>query len=165
MEARDEVDVIVGEWRRERSDLDLSPLEVFSRIDRLAKRLDLARREAFERSGIESWEFDVLSALRRAGEPHQLHPGALMKLTLVSSGAMTNRINRLSERGWVTRVPDPDDRRAVLVTATKDGLARVDRALAILLHAERALLASLDESERTELAELLRKLSIGFESR
>lgn len=163
MQQRDEVDAIVADWRRERADLDPSPLEVFSRIDRLAKQVDLARRDAFELAGVEPWEFDVLSVLRRAGAPHQLQPGALIRATLISSGAMTNRINRLSERGFVRRAPDPGDRRAVLVTATDEGLRRTDHALALLLQAEHDLLAPMDPADRDALAALLRGLSIGFE--
>src|SRR5882757_1572004 len=114
----DEVDELVQAWHRERDDLDLAPVEVFSRISRLARLLDLARREAFTAQGIEPWEFDVLAALRRAGQPYQLSPGQLLKETMVTSGTMTNRIDRLTERGLVERSPDPSDRRGVLVCLT-----------------------------------------------
>ena len=86
----DEVDRIVEAWGRQRPDLDFSPLEVLSRVDRLSRHLDRARREAFRRSDLEPWEWDVLSALRRAGEPYQLSPKQLLQQTLVSSGTMTN---------------------------------------------------------------------------
>src|SRR5690348_5875947 len=102
----DEVDELVLAWRRERDDLDLAPAEVFSRISRLSRLLDLARREAFTAEAIEPWEFDVLAARRRAGRPYQLGPGQLLKETMVTSGTMTNRIDRLSERGLVDRSPD-----------------------------------------------------------
>ena len=118
---RDEVDELVEAWERERSDLDLTPVEVFSRIGRLARHLDLARRQAFAAHGIESWEFDVLAALRRAGAPYQLSPGRLLRETLVTSGTMTNRVDRLAARGLVERLPDPDDRRGVLVRLTAQG--------------------------------------------
>lgn len=101
----DEVDRIVAAWRRARPDLDVAPLQVFSRITRIARMLDLARRRAFARHGIEGWEFDVLSALRRAGEP--LTPGRLIADTLVSSGTMTNRIDRMVDHGLVSRSPIP----------------------------------------------------------
>src|SRR6478735_7452685 len=104
---RDEVDELVEAWHRERDDLDLAPVEVFSRISRLGRLLDLARREAFTAQSIEPWEFDVLAALRRAGKPYQLSPGQLLKETMVTSGTMTNRIDRLTERGFVDRSPDP----------------------------------------------------------
>src|SRR6218665_1984875 len=109
--ARDEVDRIVLAWQRERPDLDVRPLTVLSRVSRLARHLDLARRSAFERHDLETWEFDVLSALRRAGSPYQLSPGALLTQTLVTSGTMTNRIDRLAEHGLVHRLPPPGDRR------------------------------------------------------
>lgn len=114
----DEVDRIVEAWRRERPDLDVAPLSVLSRVTRLARHLDLARRSAFARHQLEVWEFDVLSALRRAGEPYQLSPGTLVAQTLVTSGTMTNRIDRLAERGLVERLPAPGDRRGVLVHLT-----------------------------------------------
>ncbi|MEK6344932.1 MAG: helix-turn-helix domain-containing protein, partial [Curtobacterium sp.] len=101
MPQEDEVDRIVAAWGRERDDLDFAPLEVFSRVDRLARHLDRARRAAFDASGVEPWEFDVLSALRRAGEPYELSPKALLQQTLVSSGTMTNRVDRLAARGLV----------------------------------------------------------------
>ena len=104
---RDEVDELVEAWGRERGDLDLAPVEVFSRISRLARHLDLARRDAFTAHGIESWEFDVLAALRRAGSPYELSPGRLLRETLVTSGTMTNRVDRLTARGLVERLPDP----------------------------------------------------------
>src|SRR5213080_1342220 len=92
---RDEVDDLVTAWRAQRPDLDVEPMQVLSRISRLARHLDIARRGAFAEHGLESWEFDVLSALRRQGPPFQLTPGALLRATLVTSGTMTNRIDRL----------------------------------------------------------------------
>lgn len=107
----DEVDRLVAAWRRERPDLDVEPLEVLSRVSRLARHLDRARRLAFSEHGLEPWEFDVLTSLRRAGAPYQLSPGQLLTQTLVTSGTMTNRIDRLAKKGLVERLPDPSDRR------------------------------------------------------
>ena len=121
---RDEVDELLEAWGRERADLDLAPVAVFSRVSRLARRLELARRDAFATHGIEQWEFDVLAALRRAGAPYELSPGRLLRETLVTSGTMTNRIDRLSARGLVERHPDPDDRRGVIVRLTTEGRPR-----------------------------------------
>ena len=114
----DEVDRIVDDWERERPDLDFAPLQVLSRVARLSKHLDRARREAFARSELEASEFDVLSALRRAGAPYRLSPKQLLQQTLVSSGTMTNRIDRLVERGLVSRQTDPNDGRGILVEMT-----------------------------------------------
>ena len=160
----DEVDRLVAAWRRERPDLDVEPLEVLSRISRLARHLDRARRTAFAEHSLESWEFDVLTALRRAGAPYQLSPGQLLTQTLVTSGTMTNRIDRLAGKGLVQRLPDPGDRRGVLVRLTVDGQDLADRALAGLLARERALLAELSAGQRGELAGLLRQLVAPFDN-
>jgi DNA-binding MarR family transcriptional regulator len=159
---RDEVDELVEAWAREREDLDLAPVAVFSRISRLARHLDLARRQAFTEHGIESWEFDVLSALRRSGPPYELSPGRLLRETLVTSGTMTNRVDRLAGRGLVERSPDPADRRGVIVRLTPEGKATVDGAFAALLEAERALLADLPARDQKRLAGLLRTLLAPF---
>ena len=162
---RDEVDELVEAWARERADLDLAPVEVFSRIGRLARRLDLARKAAFAAHGIESWEFDVLAALRRAGTPYELSPGRLLRETLVTSGTMTNRVDRLAARGLVERLPDPHDRRGVLVRLTPEGKTTVDGAFEALLDGERALMADLTSAQRADLAALLRALLAPFGSR
>ncbi|WP_438352454.1 MarR family winged helix-turn-helix transcriptional regulator [Microbacterium sp. CJ88] len=160
----DEVDRIVGAWGVQRPDLDFSPLEVLSRVARLSRHLDIARKEAFRRSDIESWEWDVLSALRRAGVPYQLSPKQLLQQTLVSSGTMTNRIDRLVGRRFVRREADPDDGRSVLVTLTEEGRVRVDAAITRLVDAEALLLDTLSRGDRERLAVLLRKLSLGFDA-
>jgi DNA-binding MarR family transcriptional regulator len=159
----DEVDRIVDAWLRERPDLDFSPLQVLSRVGRLARHLDRARRGAFERSELESWEFDVLSALRRAGAPYQLSPKSLLQQTLVSSGTMTNRIDRLVERALVERKTDPHDGRGILVRMTPQGLSRVDAAITRLVDAEADLLSTLSATDQERLAGLLRKLSLDFD--
>ena len=161
---RDEVDDLVAQWHQERPDLDVSPLEVLSRLSRLARHLDRARRAAFAAQNLEPWEFDVLSALRRAGPPFQLTPGALLRATLVTSGTMTNRIDRLAAAGLVRREPDPRDRRGVLVTLSERGKAAVDAALTDLLNREQSLLAGLDAGERGMLASLLRTLLAPFDA-
>jgi DNA-binding MarR family transcriptional regulator len=139
----DEVDRLVEAWRRERPELDVSPMEVLSRVTRLARHLDIARREAFAGQALETWEFDVLTALRRSGAPYQLSPGRLLKETLVTSGTMTNRVDRMALRGLVERLPDLDDRRGVLVRLTDAGRTSVDAALDQLLTRERLLLDGL----------------------
>ncbi len=159
---RDEVDTLVEAWARERTDLDLSPVEVFSRISRLGRHLDLTRRVAFTAHGIESWEFDVLAALRRAGAPYELSPGRLLRETLVTSGTMTNRVDRLASRGFVERLPDPRDRRGVQVRLTPEGKAAVDGAFGALLEAEAHLLAALPSEDQATLAGLLRTLLAPF---
>jgi DNA-binding MarR family transcriptional regulator len=161
---RDEVDRLVEAWRRERPDLDVQPLEVLSRVTRLARHLDRARRTAFAEHGLESWEFDVLTALRRAGAPYQLSPGQLLTQTLVTSGTMTNRIDRLTAKGLVQRLPDPDDRRGVLVRLTSTGRARIDTAMTCLLEQEHRMLAGLDKQQQQQLAAMLRYLITPFDN-
>jgi DNA-binding MarR family transcriptional regulator len=160
---RDEVDDLVAAWRDQRPDLDVAPLQVLSRVSRLARHLDIARRGAFAAHDLESWEFDVLSALRRAGPPFQLTPGALLRATLVTSGTMTNRIDRLAAAGLVSREPDPRDRRGVLVTLSGRGRDVVDAAFADLLEREHALLSRLGPEQRHVLADLLRTLLVPFD--
>lgn len=152
------MDRLVEAWHRERPDLDVSPMQVLSRVTRLARHLDKVRSAAFAASGLESWEFDVLAALRRAGPGQRLSPGQLLKETMVTSGTMTNRIDRLSARGLVTRDPHPGDRRAVVVALTDDGREAVDQAFADLMTAEQQILADLDPRHRQAITVALREL-------
>jgi len=161
---QDEVDRLVAAWARERPDLDVGPLEVLSRVTRLARHLDRARRTAFAAHDLEVWEFDVLAALRRAGRPYVLSPGQLVDQTMVTSGTMTNRIDRLETRGLVQRLPDPADRRGVHVRLTPRGKEQVDAALADLLHRERDLLRGLSRNDQDGLSTLLRRLVAPFEA-
>ena len=160
----DDVDAIVEAWRRERPDLDVEPLHVFSRVSRLARLLDLDRTSAFARHELEGWEFDVLSALRRAGQPYQLSPGRLVQETLVTSGTMTNRIDRLATKGWVERLRSPTDRRGVIVRLTQVGQAAVDAAMADLLAREGELLDDMSADERAALTRALKRLLAPFEA-
>ena len=154
---------MVAAWQRERPDLDVSPLEVLSRVTRLARHLDRARSGAFTTHGLETWEFDVLVALRRSGGAHELSPGKLLQQTLVTSGTMTNRIDRLASRGLVERHPDPADRRGVLVRLTDKGANVADDALIDLLQKEQAILTGLSVPERQQLAALLRTVVMPFD--
>lgn len=157
----DEVARLVADWKRERPDLDLSPLEVLSRITRIARHLDIARRSAF--ADLETWGFDVLAALRRSGEPYQLSPGQLLQETMVTSGTMTNRLNRLEELNLITRKPDPYDGRGSLVTLTKSGMRAVDSAMEDLLEQEGVFMHTLTEAERVQLASLLAIIAAPFD--
>jgi DNA-binding MarR family transcriptional regulator len=154
----DEVDQLVSDWRRERPDVDASPLEILSRITRLARHLDRVRKRAFASQQLEQWSFDVLAALRRAGAPYELAPGALLQRTLVTSGAMTNRLDRLETAGLVRRRPDPADGRGVIVKLTAAGKRRVDQSLTELLASEQELVGALAPGDRELLAGLLRSL-------
>lgn len=159
----DEVARLVTGWRRALPDLDVTPLEVLSRVTRLARHLDRQRTIVFARHDLETWGFDVLSALRRA-DGGQLSPGQLLAQTLVTSGTMTNRIDRLEERGLVRRKPDPNDARSVRVQITPAGRRHVDAALRDLIARENAILGSLDDQERGLLADLLRRVVAPFDA-
>ncbi len=158
MASGDEVDEIVAAWRRERSDLDVEPLQVLSRVARLAAVLDDRRSRAFVEHGLQGHEFDVLSVLRRSGQPFERTAGELAALTHVTSGTMTSRLDRLVTRGLVTRRADPADGRLVRVGLTAAGRQRVDAAFAALLRSEQELLATLDAVRLGELANTLRSL-------
>lgn len=160
----DDVDRIIAAWRRECPELDTAPLEVLSRMHRITRHLDKARNRALNRHGLEGWGFDVLTVLRRSGEPYELTPSTLVSETMVSSGTMTNRIDRLEARGLVERRPDPGDRRGTLVRMTHEGRVVVDETLAQLLASERELLSVLSLSQRQDLADLLRPIMNQFPS-
>lgn len=155
---QDEVDQLSADWLRERPDLPVAPMGIWSRIKRLEIYLDRARRRAYAEHGIEVSEFDVLAALRRAGAPYQLSPGQLIRETHVTSGTMTNRIDRLVGRGFVRRDSHPVDGRAVLVALTDEGRQVVDAAMSSLLQVEGDLLSGLDPEQRERLADDLREL-------
>lgn len=158
MSAPDEVDRIAAAWQREQPDLDLSALHVLSRVSRLARHLDRARRAAFAEHDLEPGEFDVLAALRRAGAPYEQSPGRLASVTMVTSGTMTARLDKLEQRELVRRRTDPDDRRAVIVMLTDHGAQVVSAALTSLLEREQSLLAPLSADDQNRLAALLRPL-------
>jgi DNA-binding MarR family transcriptional regulator len=150
-ELRDAVDLILAQWSRERPDLDCSPMGIIGRISQLQREVHLAQRATFARHGLDAPAFDVLAALRRAGAPYQLTPTALMRTALVTSGAITQRLDRLEADG-----------RAVVVTLTDAGRAALDTALPDHLETERQLLAGLSDDEREQLAELLRRFLVSL---
>ena len=160
----DEVDTILEAWQALIPGTDLTPMAVFSRVSRLSRHLDVARREAFSSQDLEPWAFDVLAALRRSGAPFAMTPGALMLQSLVSSGTMTNRIDRLEERGFVRRTDHPEDRRAILVQLTKRGISHVDAAIAKLVAQETQWLGTMKPSEVQRLADLLRRVLLPFDN-
>jgi DNA-binding MarR family transcriptional regulator len=160
---QDHVDEILTEWARERPDLDLEALGLVGRLFRVVHLADAALAEGLERHGLQPGWFDLLAALRRAGPPYQRNPTGLMRATLLSSGGMTKRLDRLAEAGLVERHPDPHDRRGTLVRLTGRGKELVDRALPEHLANEERILAALDPAERRRLDELLGKLLSALE--
>lgn len=159
----DHVDAILAQWRRERPDLDPAPMGVIGRISRAAHTIGRALEANFADFGLNRGEFDVLATLRRSGPPHRLTPTALFTDLMLSSGAMTNRLDRLEQAELIVRLPDPADRRGTLVGLTPAGMALVDAALAAHLTKEQQLLGALSPAEREQLAQLLRRLLISLE--
>lgn len=154
----DEVDAITAAWQSVLPGLDVAPMHVFSRLDRVARQLESLRRATFAAHDLTRWQFDVLAALRRVGDPYELTPGGLVAATRVSSGTMTNRIDRLLQRALVDRRGWDGDRRIVLVRLTAAGRRAVDSAMADLVDRERRLLAGLAPQDVAALATGLRSL-------
>jgi DNA-binding MarR family transcriptional regulator len=161
----DAVDAITGQWRRERPELDLWPMAVFGRISRLSRLLDRELKEFFAEYGLEFFEFDVLATLRRAGAPYELSAGDLLRTSMVTSGAITNRVDRMEAKGLVLRVRDESDRRSVRIRLTDHGLALVEELIGRHVANEKRLLGALPEDEREHLIGTLRTLleSLGDE--
>ena len=155
----DAVDQITAAWRQQRPDVDTSPMEIFGRLARLGRIVDRELSDFFRTQGLERCEFDVLATLRRSGNESGLSAGALNKAAMITSGAITNRIDRLTAKGWVERVPDPKDRRAIQVHLTDSGRALIDRILPLHMENEQRLLADLSPADREALIPLLRKFA------
>lgn len=152
----DHVDRIADQWARERPDLDVSGMHVIGRLHRLGERLSEELRVVYSRFGIGEGEFDVLCALRRAGAPFQLTAGGIAATTMVTSGAVTKRIDRLEALGLVVREVCADDARTRQIRLTPAGVERIDEAFAAHMANERRLLAGLPPQDRAELARILR---------
>lgn len=161
-EASDAVDRITAQWRRERPDLDSTPMEVIGRISRLAALIQRELERVFAQHGLAGGDFDVLATLRRSGE--SLTPGELSRSTMVTTGGMTKLLDRLEAQGLIRREADPRDRRGRLIVLTDDGRALIDRAVEAHLQNERRLLADLAEPKREDLAALLRELLIALDA-
>lgn len=154
----DPVDELLTQWAAERPDLDVSPMAVIGRISRVSRRLDLELGPVFARHDLDSAAFDVLATLRRSGPPYALSPRALTDSAMITSSATAQRLNRLEERGLVSRTPSPVDGRGVQVTLTDAGHRLVDEALPDHVGNEHRLLSTLTATEQAALAALLAKL-------
>jgi DNA-binding MarR family transcriptional regulator len=158
---KDRVDRYLEQWRAVRPDLDAAPMGVVGRLSRASQLLDRELRSFFTANELQPGEFDILATLRRSGEPYRLTPGALVGTAMVTSGAITNRLDHLVAKGYVTRETDPANRRSVLITLTEAGREKVDSVVAGHLENERRLLDALTPAEQDRLAGLLRKLLVG----
>ncbi|KRB21406.1 MULTISPECIES: MarR family winged helix-turn-helix transcriptional regulator [Mesorhizobium] len=149
----------IEQWKRERPDLNVSPMAVLGRLNEASSLIARDRlAPLFARFGLQAGEFDVLATLRRSGAPYALTPTALYEATMVTSGAMTNRLDRLEKAGLILRGPHPNDRRGIVVQLTGKGLALIDEALTAHVANEHEILADLSDAEREMLARLLGKL-------
>lgn len=158
----DHLDRIVAQWRLERPDLDTSALAVLGRLFRAASLADAALAEGLSGHHLPAGSFDILAALRRSGEPFELNPTELLRSTMLSSGGMTKRLDRMADAGLVERRDDPDDRRGVLVRLTARGRAAIDAAVGVHVENERRILRALKPKERRSLDGLLRKVLAGL---
>jgi DNA-binding MarR family transcriptional regulator len=161
MEERDGVDVIIDQWRRERPDLDASPIGVIGRVSRLARELEQRLEPVYREHGLEPGWHDALATLRRSGPPYQLRPTEFAGALMLTSSGTTKRLDRLEQAGLITREPDPADRRGTLITLTDAGRALIDGVTEAHLANERRLLSALTGAEQRQLADLLRKLRLG----
>ena len=159
----DLTDRVLGGWTGARPELDVGPLQVTGRLSRIGPLLARRQESVFGRFGLNRGEVGALSALRIAGPPHRLSPTRLGRGLMLSSAGVTSRIDRLERRGFVRRLPDPDDRRGVIVELTDQGLEVVDAAVAALAISDRQLLERLDAVEIAQLEGILRKLLGGLE--
>lgn len=159
---RDAVDLVMEQWARARPDLDASPMGVLGRLSRATRLAERELKALFAEFELERGEFDVLATLRRAGSPGGMTAGALARSSMVTSGAVTNRLDRLVAKGHVTRDVDPANRRTVVVALTQEGRELIDRAVSAHLENERRILAALDPGDQDALAGLLRTLLVGL---
>lgn len=160
----DHVDFVVEQWASAMPELDASSMAVFGRMLRIMKHLATARAEALAPFGFRDGEFDVLATLRRAGKPYRLSPTQLYKSLLVTSGAMTNRLNRLEDVGSIVRMADPNDKRSMLVALTDAGLAKIEQALKVHTVTQNKLLTTLNAPQQQQLNMLLSQLLVASET-
>lgn len=161
--SRDLTDGVLDGWQGARPDLEVGPLQVTARLSRIGPLLARRQEEVFDRFGLNRGEVGALSALRISGPPHRLSPTRLGRGLMLSSAGVTSRIDRLERRGFVRRLPDPDDRRGVIIELTDEGREAVDAAVAALTISDSQLVGRLDPQEIAQLEVLLRKLLGGLE--
>ena len=161
---KDAVDEILEQWSEERPELDTASLGVVIRVMSLYREFLRQATQALEQVGLELFEYDVLSALRRQGRPYSLPATALARATGLSGGAMTNRVDKLEVRGLVQRQRDEQDRRGVVVSLTPRGRRKIDAAIQLRLDVADESLADISAAERARLAELLRKVCLAAEA-
>ncbi|MBD1848508.1 MarR family transcriptional regulator [Leptolyngbya sp. FACHB-711] len=160
----DRIDDILEQWQRESPQLDVSALAVTGRVMRIARLLEKHRESVLAEYGLNVWSFDMLATLRRQGPPYQLKPTDLYELLMLSSGAMTNRIDRLEQDGVVVRIRDPEDRRSVSVQLTSKGIELTDTVMPVLFGREKQFLEQFTKMEAQMLTKLLRQFLLVFDT-
>jgi DNA-binding MarR family transcriptional regulator len=160
---RDAVDTILGQWARERPDLDASPIGVIGRLSRVSRAIEAQLETVYRAYGLDGGLFDVLATLRRSGEPYRLRSSDFAEALMLTASAATKRLDRLERAGLIRREPDPADRRGVQITLTPKGRRLVDTVTPRHLENERRLLTGLTPSDQRRLADLLRKLGLTIE--
>jgi DNA-binding MarR family transcriptional regulator len=161
---RDQLDRMLDQWREARPDIDAEGMAFIPRLFRLAHLYDAELTAISRRFGLKPGWLDVLSALRRIGSPYRLSAGDLARWVLLSTGGLTNRIDRMQEAGLVRRLPDPTDRRGVLIELTDGGLEVIDGAIDAHLELyEQVLGKILTKAERRTFVDLMRKQTVAFE--
>ena len=161
----DQVDRIVSQWETERPDLDVSPVEIFGRIARVDILLGNFVNNFLTQYDLTLGLFDVLTALRRSGEPYKLKPSDLADMTMLTSGGITGRLDQLEELGFVGRTSDEQDRRVMFAQLTQEGLSLIDAVIEGHFAREAEILEGIYESDRNELSRLLKTLEEALESR
>lgn len=151
----DHVDKVLAQWRAQRPDLDVGPMGTIGRVKRLHGRLAAEMDRVFAGHGLNAASFDVLATLRRSGPPYQLSPSELIEWTMVTSGTMTNRLDRLEKQGLILRRPNPADGRGSVVALTEEGFRLIDRAVTEHVENQHRLLAGMPEEAREALDALL----------
>lgn len=154
----DAVDAILDQWRRERPDLDVSPMGTIGRIKRCSALLQRELDQVFTAFGMTTWEFDVLATLRRSGAPYCLAPTALFQSLMITSGTMTRQLQQLEAAGLVSRMANPKDARSMLVQLTAAGLELIDRTVTAHVANEARILAPIKAAELLELDARLSEL-------
>ncbi|QTL33997.1 MarR family winged helix-turn-helix transcriptional regulator [Pseudoalteromonas viridis] len=162
MQKEDLVDTVIAQWEKERPDIDPSPMAVMGRLVRTSAVFSKELNGVFSRFGLNGGEFDVLATLRRSGKPYTLTPNQLLQTLMLTSGSMTNRIDKLEAKDLVKRSPDPNDRRGVMVSLTEQGLQLIDEVICEHVAKGSDLLSPLEEAEQQQLANLLKKLLVNL---
>lgn len=159
----DAIDRVVDQWLKEKPDLDTQPMAIMGRLMRIAKHMETRVAELHKRYDLKMGEFDVLATLRRAGAPYCLTPSALIESMMLTSGAMTNRLDKLEKKGLISREHSREDRRSVTVALTSVGLQLIDNLIVEHVEVQRDFIRGLGDEEKVQVNKALKVLLPQFE--